>query len=109
MAKRIAIKNNCNTDKESFWIFNKLKRRGFIAGKYEVIKSDKNNGDLFVNETIIPKLFDRLNPKDQNFQAEYDDLEDLRELLNLSNKNTKKRDLNSWEEVLPLYPLSPIN
>ena len=32
MAKRIALKNNFNIDKQSFWIFNKLKRRGYIAG-----------------------------------------------------------------------------
>ena len=36
MAKRIASKNNIFTNKKSFWIYKKLKRKGFIAGKYEV-------------------------------------------------------------------------
>ena len=32
MAKRIASKNNILTNKKSFWIYKKLKRKGFIAG-----------------------------------------------------------------------------
>ena len=36
MAKRIASKNNIYTKKQSFWIYKKLKRKGFIAGKYEI-------------------------------------------------------------------------
>ena len=106
MAKRIAIKNNCIKDKDSFWIFKKLKRRGYIAGKYVVNNSDKIKEEFFVNENIIPKLFEKLKPKEKFFQAEYNDIEDLRELINLS---TKKTNIESWEEVLPIYPLSPIN
>ena len=34
MAKRIASKNKIFTNKKSFWIYKKLKRKGFIAGKY---------------------------------------------------------------------------
>ena len=36
MAKRIASKNNIFINKKSFWIYKKLKRKGFIAGKYEI-------------------------------------------------------------------------
>ena len=36
MAKRIALKNDIFINKKSFWIFKKLKRKGFIAGKYEI-------------------------------------------------------------------------
>ena len=36
MAKRIASKNNIFRNKKSFWIYKKLKRKGFIAGKYEI-------------------------------------------------------------------------
>ena len=32
MAKRIASKNNIFKKKQSFWIYKKLKRKGFIAG-----------------------------------------------------------------------------
>ena len=108
MAKRIALKNNFNIDKQSFWIFNKLKRRGYIAGKYKIYHSYKN-GDFFVSETVIPKLLEKLSIEENSFQAEYNDLEDLRELLNLSNQKIKNSNYNSWKEVLPIYPISPIN
>ena len=43
------------------------------------------------------------------FEANYEDKDDLTELLNLSNKNFLNSDKNSWQKVLPLYPISPIN
>ena len=55
MAKRIASKNNIFTKKQSFWIYKKLKRRGFIAGKYEICNDEKNS-DLVIRETVIPKF-----------------------------------------------------
>ena len=106
MAKRIAMKNNYNIDKQTFWIFTKLKKRGYIAGKYEVNNSEKVQGNFFIDETIIPQLFDNIKTKEPAFQAEYDDIEDLRELLKLSIKKTNPK---SWEKVIPIYPLSPIN
>ena len=109
MAKTIAIKNNCIKDKDSFWIFKNLKTKGYIAGKYEINSSDNIDENFSVNETITPKLFDKLHPKEHSFQAEYDDVEDLKELLNLSNKTLKRPKSNSWETVVPLYPLSPVN
>ena len=43
------------------------------------------------------------------FEAIYDDKKDLKELLNLSNKNLLNTNIDSWQKVLPLYPISPIN
>ena len=60
-------------------------------------------------EEIIPTFFKDLQSKEPNFQANYEDKEDLRELLNLSYTNLDIPDYKSWEKVLPLYPLSPIN
>ena len=37
LAKRIALKNNIFTNKKTFWIYKKLKRNGFITGKYEIL------------------------------------------------------------------------
>ncbi len=62
-----------------------------------------------LKETVIPKVVQELNNKELNFEANYDDKKDLRELLNLSNKNLNISNFNSWENVLPLYPISPIN
>ena len=109
MSKRIALRNNIYKRNKSFWIYKKLKRKGFIAGKYEVCISEKENKKLVLEEKVIPKVVQELDNKELNFQANYDDKEDLKELLNLSNKNLNISNFNSWEKVLPLYPISPIN
>ena len=109
MAKRIASKNNIFTNKKSFWIYKKLKRKGFIAGKYKICHNEKNSSDLIIQETVLPKVVKELESKDISFEATYHDKEDLKELLDLSNKNLLNTDVNSWKKVLPLYPISPIN
>ena len=109
MAKRIASKNNIFKNKKSFWIYKKLKRKGLIAGKYEIFHKEKNSSDLVIRETVLPKVFKKLESKELTFEANYDDKEDLKELLNLANKNLLNSNLDSWKKVLPLYPISPIN
>ena len=109
MAKRIASKNNIFTNKKSFWIYKKLKRKGFIAGKYEIFHSEKNYSDLVIRETVVPKVVKEIEKKELSFEATYDDKEDLKELLDLSNKNLLNSNVDSWRKVLPLYPISPIN
>ncbi len=108
MAKRIAKRNNIHVNKESFWIYKKLKRKGFIAGKYKICNNTENT-DLVIRETVIPKVIKELDSKEIYFEANYEDKEDLTELLNLSNKNLLNTNINSWQKVLPLYPISPIN
>ena len=109
MAKRIASKNNIFTNKKSFWIYKKLKRKGFIAGKYEIFQKEKNSSDLVIREIVLPKVFKELESKELTFSANYDDKEDLKELLNLANQDLLNSNLDSWRKVLPLYPISPIN
>jgi len=84
-----------------------LKRKGFIAGKYEVFDGSQKNEDLSIREIVSPKVIKQLENKELFFQASYEDEEDLKELLNLSNKNLLNS--NKWQKVLPLYPISPIN
>ena len=109
MAKRIASKNNIFKNKKSFWIYKKLKRKGLIAGKYEIYHKEKDSSDLVIRETVLPKVVKELESKEVTFEANYDDKEDLKELLNLANKNLFNSNLDSWRKVLPLYPISPIN
>ncbi|ABM69444.1 molecular chaperone [Prochlorococcus marinus] len=109
MAKRIASKNNILINKKSFWIYKKLKRKGVIAGKYEICHNENNPSDLVIRETVLPKVVKDLDSREPFFEAIYDDKEDLRELLDLSNKNLLNSNIDSWKKVLPLYPLSPIN
>jgi len=93
MAKRIASQNNIFANKKSFWIYKKLKRKGFIAGKYEICHNKKNSSSLIIRETILPKVVKELESKEICFEAIYDDKEDLKELLNLSNKNLLNTNL----------------
>ena len=109
MAKRIATKHNIFKNKKSFWIYKKLKRRGAIAGKYEICHNEKNSSGLVIRETVLPKVVKELDSKELFFEAIYDAKEDLKELLDLSNKNLLNSNLDSWKKVLPLYPFSPIN
>ena len=109
MAKRIASRNNIFSNKKSFWIYKKLKRKGLIAGKYEICHKEKNSPNLVIRETVLPKVIKELNSTELTFEANYDDKEDLKELLDLSNKNLLNSNLDSWKKVLPLYLISPIN
>ena len=109
MAKRIALKNNIFTNKQSFWIYKKLKRKGYIAGKYEICNNEKTPFGLLIRETVLPIVFKELESKEILFEAIYEDKEDLKELLNLANKNLFNSNVYSWKKVLPLYPISPIN
>ena len=109
ISKRIALRNNMYSNNQSFWIYKKLKRKGFIAGKYKVCINKDNHENLAINEKVVPKVVQELVNPGPNFEANYEEEEDLRELLNLSNQNLAISSVNSWEKVLPLYPLSPIN
>ena len=109
MAKRIALNNEIYKKNKSFWIYKKLKRKGFIAGKYELTVPNLKNKNFTVKEKVAPKLLEDLKKTELNFVADYKDEKDLTELLNLSNKNLSISNSNSWTEVLPLYPISAIN
>ena len=109
MAKRIAKKNNMYSHKKIFWIFKKLKRRGYIVGQYEINASEKTKNILNIKEKFRPKIFEELKHLECAYQAEYNAEEDLKELLNLSGINSQDSNFNSWDKVLPLYPISPIN
>ena len=109
MAKRIAIKNKISQANKYFWIKNNLKHRGYIAGKYMVILNPNTRNISSIKEVTTPKLFRTLIEKDIYYDVDYDSKDDLKELLQLSFKNFKESIVNSWEKVLPIYPISAIN
>jgi len=109
MAKRIAIKNEILYKNQIFWISKRLKNRGYIAGKYRINILNNGNSDLYIEEVISPKLYKQFFKKETYFEAEYDIEDELKQLLELSTINHNKIIQNNWENVLPIYPIEPVN
>ena len=109
MAKRIAIKNEILDNNQYFWIIKRLKNRGYIAGKYKINSLNNVNSDLDIEEVISPKLYKQFLKKEAYFEAEYDIEDELKQLLELSTRNHEKLIQNHWANVLPIYPIEPVN
>ena len=109
MAKRIAIKNHILDNNECFWIIKKLKKRGSIAGKYRINNLNLDNSNLHIGEVIPPKLYKKFITREAYFEAEYDIKNELKQLLELSANNYENLISNHWTNVLPIYPLEPVN
>ncbi len=109
MAKRIAIKNKIYDNNQYFWITKRLKNRGYIAGKYRINILKNVNSDLYIEEVISPKLYKQFLKKEAYFEAEYDIKDELKQLLELSSRNHEKLIQNHWKNVLPIYPIEPVN
>ena len=109
MAKKIAIKNKILENNQHFWIIKKLKHRGYIAGKYRINNLNNLNSNLYVEEVISPKLYQKFTKKEAYFEAEYDIKDELKQLLELSTRNHEKLIQNHWANVLPIYPIEPVN
>lgn len=107
MAKRIAIKNNIYKCNQNFWIINKLRKRGFLAGKYSIYASNQLKKSLIISEEIEPKLYQEISTKLPYFETDLNFEDDLNELLNLSFKNYLQKVSNSWDCTMPIYPISP--
>ena len=111
IAKRLITNNyypNLKNNK-TFWIINKLKKRGYIAGKYNIELKNIQHQELIVKELVKPKLYKNLEKDSIHFEVSFNIKEELDELLNLSYLNYKNSISNSWEDVLPIYPISPVN
>ena len=109
MAKRIAIKNGFLENNQYFWIIKRLKTRGYIAGKYKINNLEHVNSSLYIEEVISPKLYKEFIKREAFFEAEYDIQDELNELLELSVRNHKNLIHNKWANVLPIYPIEPVN
>ena len=109
MAKRIAIKNEILHNNQYFWIIKKLKNRGYIAGKYRINILNNVTADLYIEEVISPKLYKHFAKKEAYFEAEYEIEDELKQLLELSTRNHEKLIQNHWANVLPIYPIEPVN
>ena len=109
MAKRIALKNQKIINNKTFWIYKKLKSRGIIAGKYNA-KTKKNSYEKWdIEEIISPLLYKDFLNNERQFEAEYKIKDELKQLLELSLDNYKNLISNHWKNVLPIYPIDPVD
>ena len=109
MAKRIAIKNKILDNNQQFWIIKKLKNRGFIAGKYRINNLKNATLNMYIEELISPKLYKKFIKREEYFEAEYDIEDELKYLLELSARNHENTIQSNWANVLPIYPIEPVN
>ena len=109
MAQRIAIKNKIFDNNQLFWIVKRLKARGYIAGKYKINNMKNLKENFYVEEVMSPQLYKNFVTKETSFEAEYDIEIELKQLLELSTNNHHNLIQNHWENVLPIYPLEPVN
>ena len=65
--------------------------------------------DLYIEEVISPKLYKHFAKKEVYFEAEYEIEDELKQLLELSTRNHEKLIQNHWANVLPIYPIEPVN
>ena len=111
VAKRLMATNYDLKLKESktFWIINKLKQRGYIAGKYRTELDKIPNQEIIIKELIKPKLVKNLEKDSNQYEVNFNIKEELEVLLNLSYLNHQNSISNSWKDVFPIYPISPVN
>ena len=109
MAKRIAIKNKILDNNQHFWIIKRLKNRGYIAGKYRIYNLKNMNSNFLIEELISPQLYKNITKSQVYFEAEYDAEDEIKQLLELSASNHENLIHNHWANVLPIYPIEPVN
>ena len=109
MAPRLHLLLN-ETDKDKpFWIVKDVPRRGKIGGKYQIKNITRpDNQDNFI-EIEKPHLIKRDRDVNPAIDAKEDVSRDVIELLNISKIRHKENKNNSWVDVLPIYPTSPID
>ncbi|AAP99208.1 MULTISPECIES: tRNA (adenosine(37)-N6)-threonylcarbamoyltransferase complex dimerization subunit type 1 TsaB [Prochlorococcus] len=109
MAYRLALETHIKEDtKKSFWITQPLKRRGTVAGKYEVIKSDENINNIKIKELKSPYLLSKEMEVTPAINASENVQIDIKTLLRISLDSYKNNIKSNWEEILPIYPTSPV-
>ena len=110
IAKRFIANNNLKIkNNNTFWIISKLKKRGYIAGKYIFELKNNQTQEFIIKELVSPKLYKNLEKESIYYEVSFNIKEELKELLKLSYLNHQNSIVNSWENVFPIYPISPVN
>lgn len=89
------------------WLLQELPRRGTVAGCYGPAPQALGG----VAEWVLPQLYSdasALPQAEPQWQAQVDPEGDVRQLLELGQLAQRAACPGPWQEVLPLYPTSPV-
>ena len=109
MAPRLYKNLDQNQIINPFWIKDFLPRRGFIAGKYRLIKIHQESNFYEFSEIISPHLVSNEKNINPSIIASNNIEEDIISLLNFSQHYHNSKVESNWQKALPIYPTSPID
>ena len=91
-----------------FWIIKNLPRRGTVGGKYQIKKCPGLN-DLEIGiELEKPHLLESSSNFEPSINASDNVNIDVVQLLRISLLAKTENKQNPWQNVLPIYPTSPV-
>ncbi len=108
MAPRLSKKLNEEDISKPFWIIQSIKRQGYIAGKYQVMKN-KESRSIVTSELKEPFLLKQGEEVYPALSADEDLSLDIHELMNRCLIGLQNENVSPWQKVLPIYPTSPVN
>ena len=109
MAPRLYKDLNQKQTYNQFWIKDILPRRGVVAGKYQLIKVDKDSNFHEFNELVYPQLIKNEKEINPSIKASNNIEKDIISLINFSQHCQNRKVISHWEKTLPIYPTSPID
>ena len=109
MASRLYKDLNKNQIINPFWIKDFLPRRGYVAGKYQLIKIHQDSNFHEFIEIISPQLI--INEKEINpsIKASNNIEKDIISLIHFSQYCQNSNFSAHWGKTLPIYPTSPVD
>ncbi len=90
---------------EPFWIIKPLKRRGLVAGQYQIESTNDTNNII---ELEAPHLIQFDNKPTPSLTASDNVKQDIESLLDFCHKQYFEKKIAYWKNVNPIYPTSPV-
>ena len=109
MAQRLYKDLDQNQIMNPFWIKEFLPRRGFIAGKYKLLKLHQESNFHEFCEIMPPQLISNEKEINPSINASNNVEKDIISLINFSQYCQNSKINSHWGKTLPIYPTSPID
>ena len=109
MAPRLFKDLDQNQIMNPFWIKDLLPRRGYVAGKYELIKIHQDSNFHEFSEIIPPHLIRNEIEINPSLSATDNVEKDIISLIHFSQYCQSLKVSSHWGKTLPIYPTSPID